>query len=77
MAYEKKMTPELALSKLAQHQDPDVRACAVIVREATARRKKILGLVQEALSQLRVDMKYLIFDLECTRRERDEARGKA
>ena len=76
MAYEKKLTPELALSKLAQHDDPDVRACAVIIREATSRRKRILGLVQEALSQLRVDMKYLVFDLECTRRERDEALNK-
>jgi hypothetical protein len=28
-------------------------------------------LVQEALSQLRLDMKYLVFDLEATRRERD------
>ena len=28
---------------------------------------------QEALSQLRLDMKYLIFDLEATRRERDDA----
>jgi hypothetical protein len=27
--------------------------------------------VQEALSQLRLDMKYLLFDLEATRRERD------
>lgn len=35
------------------------------------RRRKILDLVQDALSQLRLDMKYLIFDLESTRRERD------
>ena len=32
----------------------------------------ILALVQEALGQLRLDMKYLMFDLEATRRERDE-----
>jgi hypothetical protein len=30
-----------------------------------------LTLVQDALSQLRLDMKYLMFDLEATRRERD------
>ena len=35
------------------------------------RRRRILNLVQEALSQLRLDMKYLVFDLEATRRERD------
>ena len=40
--------------------------------EAYDRKSRILGLVQEALSQLRLDMKYLIFDLEATRRERDE-----
>lgn len=42
------------------------------VRETCDRRTRIIQLVQEALSQLRLDMKYLIFDLEATRRERDE-----
>ncbi|MEM6688187.1 MAG: transcriptional regulator [Planctomycetota bacterium] len=44
------------------------------VVECSTRRRRILNLVQEALSQLRLDMKYLIFDLEATRRERDEYR---
>ena len=44
------------------------------VSESTRRRRRILNLVQDALSQLRLDMKYLVFDLEATRRERDEAR---
>lgn len=42
------------------------------VTESSVRRRRILTLVQEALSQLRLDMKYLVFDLEATRRERDE-----
>ena len=42
------------------------------VVEYTRRRRRILNLIQEALSQLRLDMKYLMFDLESTRRERDE-----
>ncbi len=42
------------------------------VVESTRRRRRILTLVQEALGQLRLDMKYLVFDLEATRRERDE-----
>ena len=42
------------------------------VIEYTRRRRRILNLIQEALSQLRLDMKYLMFDLESTRRERDE-----
>jgi hypothetical protein len=42
------------------------------VVESTKRRRRILNLVQDALGQLRLDMKYLMFDLEATRRERDE-----
>ena len=45
------------------------------VMESTSRRRRILSLVQEALSQLRLDMKYLVFDLEATRRERDAFRN--
>ena len=44
------------------------------VVESTKRRRRILSLVQDALSQLRLDMKYLMFDLEATRRERDDYR---
>jgi hypothetical protein len=44
------------------------------VLESTQRRRRILTLVQDALGQLRLDMKYLMFDLEATRRERDEYR---
>lgn len=46
------------------------------VLESTKRRRRILSLVQDALSQLRLDMKYLMFDLEATRRERDKYRGR-
>lgn len=42
--------------------------------DCSTRRRRILNLVQEALSQLRLDMKYLVFDLEATRRERDQYR---
>ena len=58
------------------HRD---RLAPVVARvvESTKRRRRILSLVQEALSQLRLDMKYLVFDLEATRRERDAYRGPA
>ena len=42
------------------------------VAESVLRRRRILNLVQEALAQLRLDVKYLMFDLEITRKERDE-----
>ena len=46
------------------------------VTESSVRRRRILNLVQEALGQLRLDMKYLVFDLEATKRERDECLDK-
>lgn len=46
------------------------------VIDSNRRRRRILLLVQDAMSQLRLDMKYLAFDLEATRRERDEFRRK-
>ena len=46
------------------------------VTDSTHRRRRILNLVQEALSQLRLDMKYLLFDLEATRQERDALKGE-
>jgi hypothetical protein len=46
------------------------------VIDSTKRRRRILSLVQDALSQLRLDMKYLAFDLEATRRERDNYRRR-
>jgi hypothetical protein len=44
--------------------------------ESHERRTRILGLVQSALGQLRLDMKYIAFDLEATRRERDDYKAK-
>ena len=44
----------------------------VALNNTLNQRQKILKLVQDALAQLRLDMKYIIFDLEATRRERDE-----
>ncbi len=46
------------------------------VAESVQRRRRILNLVQEALSQLRLDVKYMMFDLEITRTERDELQTK-
>lgn len=53
------------------------QAAANQLEVSAQRRTKILGLVQEALSQLRLDTKYLIFDLEATCRERDSWKSKA
>ena len=47
------------------------------VVDSTKRRRRILALVQDALGQLRLDMKYLVFDLEATRRERDSLKPQS
>ena|SRR5688500_10142270 len=57
----------------AEHRSR-LKPLVVRVVDSTKRRRRILNLVQEALSQLRLDMKYLVFDLEATRRERDALR---
>jgi hypothetical protein len=65
-----------ALAGLSQSDRCRVEPLYQRVLESTKRRRRILSLVQDALSQLRLDMKYLLFDLEATRRERDELRRK-
>ena len=65
-----------AIDALPQrYRDSLVPAMQRVVACST-RRRRILTLVQEALAQLRLDMKYLIFDLEATRRERDEYKAQ-
>ncbi|TWT37503.1 hypothetical protein KOR34_24550 [Posidoniimonas corsicana] len=65
-----------AIQSLPETQRAEILPLLDRVVESTGRRRRILTLVQDALSQLRLDMKYLMFDLEATRRERDEYREK-
>ena len=60
-----------AVEQLPEPHRARIQPVLARVAESTRRRKRILSLVQEALGQLRLDMKYLMFDLEATRRERD------
>ncbi len=63
-----------AVAELPAEHRVKVESILNRVAESTKRRRRILTLVQDALSQLRLDMKYLMFDLEATRRERDDYR---
>jgi hypothetical protein len=65
-----------ALGRLPEEHRERIEPILARVVESTKRRRRILNLVQDALSQLRLDMKYLMFDLEATRRERDDYRRK-
>ncbi len=66
----------VALQQLPPEHQGRIEPLLSRVVEATKRRRRILSLVQDALGQLRLDMKYLAFDLEATRRERDDFRRK-
>lgn len=57
---------------------PDSRSRAALiyarVLDSNRRRRKLLALVRDSISDMRLDIKYLQFDLEATCRERDELR---
>jgi hypothetical protein len=61
-----------AIQELPERYARELAPALDRVVESTKRRRRILTLVQDALSQLRLDMKYLMFDVEATRRERDD-----
>jgi hypothetical protein len=66
-------------SVIRQIQGPEKEQLSIAwqrVSDSFQRRRRILNLVQEALSQLRLDVKYLMFDLETTRRERDQLQSR-
>jgi hypothetical protein len=63
------------MEMLLRHSDPNVRFAAEVIRDTDQERLRILNLVKETLSQLRLDVSYLVFDLEATRRERDALKG--
>lgn len=65
-----------AISQLPAEQRTALDPLVTRVMQGARRRRRILSLVQDALGQLRLDMKYLMFDLEATRRERDEYRER-
>lgn len=65
-----------SIATLPEEYQLKLNPAVLRVKESVKRRKRILGLVQEALSQLRLDMKYLMFDLEATRREREALRAE-
>lgn len=62
------------ISGLNCSERQDLMLAFTRVVDSVRRRRRILALVQEALSQLRLDIKYLMFDLEVTRSERDDLR---
>lgn len=57
------------INELPPEERPKLERLAQETRERHDRMKKTLGELQESLDQLRLTVKYLVFDLEATRRE--------
>ncbi len=69
------MNNEQAMIVICEHTDPKVREAAEVLSASNKRRKNTLNLIREALGDLRLDLKYMAFDLVATRRERDVLKG--
>lgn len=65
-----------AIAELPVEISPRLADAYDRVVQGVQRRKRILRMIQDSISQLRLDVKYLVFDLEMTRRERDELRER-
>jgi len=70
------MNFEQAMDILNNYNDPVVRHAAKVIQQHENNRKNTLNKAIEALSELRAGIKYLIFDLQCTRQERNELKTK-
>ncbi|EDL59455.1 MULTISPECIES: hypothetical protein [Gimesia] len=64
------------IAELPREQQQLLEVSYSRVVESVKRRRRILGLIQEALAQLRLDVKYLMFDLDITKKERDELKAR-
>ena len=71
-----KMNFEQAMDILNDYNDPVVRQAAKVIQQHDKNRRDTINKVIKALGELRAGVKYLIFDLQCTRQERDELKTK-
>lgn len=57
------------IDSLPESEQSDLRRLAEETQNRHARMKQTMGDLQESLDSLRLTVKYLVFDLEATRRE--------
>lgn len=70
MTFQQKMQDLMArIKELPETTDPATTDAAEAISERRARIKTSVGELQESLDYLRLSVKYLVFDLEATRRE--------
>ena len=65
-----------AIAVLPEEHQTELDSVYTRVVDSVKRRRRIISLVQEALAQLQLDIKYLMFDLEVTRKERDQLKER-
>lgn len=69
------MTRDQAIKLLLNHPDNEVRVAGAAIQVDHDRTTRTLETIKEVMTQLRLDVKYMQFDLDATRRERDELRA--
>ncbi len=76
------MTNDEALEMLLNHPDPKMQEAGKLWSEQLdwcieqfTRLHQTLQTTNERMVQLNLDIKYMVFDLEATRRERDALKG--
>ena len=57
------------IGSLPETEKPKIEALASETKQRHEKMKKTIGELQESLDYLRLSVKYLVFDLEATRRE--------
>jgi hypothetical protein len=66
-----------SLAILLSHEDAEIRRHAENILVAGETVKQFLINMTAKLDNLKMDVQYMAFDLEATRRERDALKGKA
>lgn len=68
------VSENLSTEEMDRFKGPWKRLCEHLesLQQSHDRRTKILRIVQEGVQQIRLDVKYLQFDLQATKQERDQ-----
>jgi hypothetical protein len=64
-----------SLAILLGHEDPDVRKHAENILASAEQDKQFYMRLAAKTDQMKMDVQYICFDLEATRRERDALKG--
>ena len=69
------MNSDKAVNELLNHKDERVRQLANVIQVRNKQNTKVFKEVTSILEQLRLDIRYIIFDRDCLRRENEELKN--